>query len=72
MILIYYCFLKDTVVAFQALTEYANRARMREITDMTVYIEVSSQQESDPIDPVKFTPDSASETHTIDVCATNR
>lgn len=61
------CLWQDTVVAFQALTEYANRARMREITDMTVYIEVSSQQETDPIGPVKFSPENASACETIDV-----
>lgn len=40
---------------------------MREITDMTVNIEISSQQETAPPEPIRFSPDSVTKTHIIDV-----
>jgi hypothetical protein len=52
-------------VAFQALTEYANRARIRNITDMKIKIELSSQGED--AEPFLFDPETASVSQTIDV-----
>ncbi|CAG7731091.1 unnamed protein product [Allacma fusca] len=42
----------DTAVAFEALTEYSNRARLRDITDMTVTVEFASQSEEDELSQI--------------------
>ncbi|OXA61880.1 Complement C3 [Folsomia candida] len=55
----------DSAVAFQALTEYANRARIRDITDVSIKIELSSQGED--AEPFVFLPDSASASQQVDV-----
>lgn len=34
--------LQDSIVAMEALTEYAYRARLREITEMSVLVEASA------------------------------
>lgn len=63
-------FLKDSAVAFQALTEYANRARIRDITEMSIKVETSSQGED--AEPFIFDPDSASASQQVDVSVNTR
>ena len=35
-------YLQDSIVAMEALTEYAYRARLRDITDMNIMVEASA------------------------------
>jgi hypothetical protein len=37
-------FQQDSIVAMEALTEYAYRARLRDITDMSVVVEASASK----------------------------
>ena len=55
---------KDTIVAMEALTEYAYRARLREITDMTVVVDASASPDAKEL--VRISSDTLSTVHTID------
>ncbi len=53
-------------MAFQALTEYANRARLRDITDMTVSIELTGSANT-TVQDIKINSGNIAEMHIIDV-----
>ena len=55
----------DTIVAMEALTEYAYRARLREITDMTVLIEASASPQASQ--QVKIQSDNLATVHTLEI-----
>jgi len=57
---------KDTIVALQALTEFANRARIREVTDLSVFIELGGSPDEN-IDPVIYSSNNVTHTEEIEV-----
>ncbi|XP_059351436.1 CD109 antigen-like [Daphnia carinata] len=54
----------DSIVAMEALTEYAYRARLRDITDMTIAVEASASKIGDPM---HISSESLSTIHRIDI-----
>jgi len=62
----YEILVQDTAVAFQALTEYANRARLRDITDMTVSVELTGSANT-TVQDIKINSGNIAELHIIDV-----
>jgi len=55
-------------VAFQALSEFSNRARLRDITQLSVAIEVSSAGRPGSAQSIiEITPDSIVTAHTVEV-----
>lgn len=53
------------MVAMESLTEYAYRARLREITDMNVLIEASASPKT--VHPIRISSDSLATVHRMDV-----
>jgi hypothetical protein len=49
----------------EALTEYAYRARLRDITDMSVVVEASASKIGEP---VRISSDTLATVHRMDVC----
>uniref|UniRef100_A0A0P5QML6 Macroglobulin complement-related protein n=1 Tax=Daphnia magna TaxID=35525 RepID=A0A0P5QML6_9CRUS len=54
----------DSIVAMEALTEYAYRARLRDITDMTIVVEASASKIGNPM---HITSESLSTVHQMDI-----
>ena len=56
---------QDTIVAMEALTEYAYRARLRDITDMSVVIEASASSDARKV--VHIDSDNLASIHRLEV-----
>ena len=57
--------LKDSLVAMEALTEYAYRARLRDITDMSVLVEASASPASHQL--VRIRSDNLAQINSLEV-----
>ncbi|XP_046648840.1 CD109 antigen-like [Daphnia pulicaria] len=54
----------DSIVAMEALTEYAYRARLRDITDMSIVVEASASKIGDP---VRISSETLATVHRMDI-----
>jgi CD109 antigen len=63
--LLQYIAIQDSIVAMEALTEYAYRARLREITEMTVLVEASASPNANQL--VQISSDNLASIHKLEV-----